>query len=318
MSFNKENTVNRYDKLAEGNFESWEVYTGETAGAMAQEEGIPRKQWIRDTVAMQAGQDLVKQAMAQAATSPETTASQELQDHVKDVIHDILESQLRSLPSDDARKGLLAQILVVSGYENPENLAALSRMEIRKLREKMENAAYTHTIDVVLPALRDQCALLMQNNEQTEQILKNAGALAAATYLEYTELRDLPQVIGASAQLATSYAGTNSTDDTCFRIATALFVIAAIIAALALLYGSTSILVGGMGHLLMEGTVTGIGAAIAEEVALGVGFVVGTLKAAAGTALVASVFAAIQQIFDWNSGYTNTNQISANGHHVKA
>lgn len=315
MSFNEENTFNRYDRLAEGNFESWEVYTGETAGAMAQEKGIPRKQWLRDTAAMQAGQDLVKQTMIQAASPQE---SQELQDHVRGVIRDILTSQLRSLPSDDARKGLLAQTLVVSGYEKPENLAALSRMEIAELRKKMENAAYNHTIDVVLPALREQCSLLMQNTDQTEQILKNAGALSAAAYLEYPELRDQPQVIGASAQLATSYAGTNSTDDICFRIAAGLFVIAAIIAALALLYGSTSILVGGMGHLLIEGTVTGIGAAIAEEVALGVGFVVGTLKAAAGTALVASVFAAIQQIFDWNSGYTNTNQISANGHHVKA
>jgi len=291
MSFNEKNIHDRYNRLAEGTYESWEVYTGETAGAMAQEEGIPPQKWLADTGAMAAGQQIMQEALAQEPPKDQA----ELESRLRSLIRQIVSSQLRTLPSDMAKKGLLVQALATSGYAEEAELPRLARMELDTLQKKLEDAAYSQTVQVVLPALKQQIQLLAQDEKQAEKILENAGALGAAAYLNDPQLQENPEVVGASAELATHYAGQTIDDDILLKIACGLFMIAVIIATL-------SLLAAGAAHLLVEGTFAGIGAAIAKEIALFSGMAVGMLKAALGSAVLGAIFAALQLVTDWDSG----------------
>ena len=318
MAFNYENMIQAYNKLEPGNSSAWEIYAGERSQAMAEEQDIPRSKWMADRMAMQLGQEVMAQELArEIPCSPKDWDAR-----LRDMVSRQVGSLLRSESSDMARKGLLFQILrnnqILEAAEagvkvNEEVVEALHRLSLLEMQDAVVELGVKWTKQRVLPIFHQQCDLLMQSPEQLKELLKNPGAMAVAGYMGIPELRNTPETVGATAEAASHFQSNTgiTSEDVFYYIAIVLLALAVGITIMALLSLSTAWLTAGATHLLVEGTLTGITAAISQEMTFIGGFVLSMLKVALGNAVAGGLSALMGKLFHTEPNHQSTQNLHA-------
>jgi len=269
MAFNIDNITEKYEALVSGASNSWEVYSGEQADAMAENNNIPEKKWLDDCAAMQAGQEIVAEELAKGV--PRTI--RELETRVRGVIYRQISGCLRSQGDDVARKGVLLHALQAASDFNleDERMAELSGLDLETLQSKVVDAVMSLTKNIALPVMRQKCqeaAQTVQKPEQHAEVLDNPGALAVAEYMEEPKLRQMPGAVGACAGIVSCCSVGGSLGGSLSYIAFGCLIAAGIIATLALLGLASTVFASVTTTLLVEGTLAGIGGIIATDVAL--------------------------------------------------
>lgn len=330
MAFNYENMIQAYNKLEPGNSNAWEIYAGERSQAMAEEQDIPQSKWMADRMTMQLGQEVMDQELAKEIPySPE-----EWDARLRDMVSRQVGRLLRSESNDMARKGLLFQILrnnaVLEAAEagvkvSEEEVEVIHRLSLLEMQDAVVELGMKWTKQRVLPILHQQCGLLNQPPEQLKELLKNPGALAVAGYLGIPELRNAPETVGAAAEAASHFQKNTgiTSEDVFYYIAIALLALAVGITIIALVSLSSAWLTAGATHLLVEGTLTGITAAISQEMTFIGGFVLSMLKVALGNAVVGGLSALMGKLFHTEPNHQPTESVPAvsstgHSHRVKS
>lgn len=329
MAFNYEDMIRTYNKLEPDTFNPWEVYAGERSQAMALEQGIPQSKWMEDRMAMQLGQEAMEQELAKEL--PRTPEDWDAR--LQDMISRQVSSLLRRESNDMARKGLLFQILrnnrmleaAEAGVTVDENeIEALRRLSLPKMQDEVVKLGVKWTKQRVLLILHQQCGLLNQPPEQLQELLKNPGALAVAGYMAIPEIQNAPATVGATAEAASHFQNNTgmTSEDVFYYIAITLLALAVGITIIALLSLSTAWFTAGATHLLVEGTLTGITAAISQEMAFIGGYVMSMLKVAVGSAVVSGLSLLIGKLSHTEPTYkptqnTQTLNTSSHSHRVK-
>ena len=237
MDQNFDDIHNTYEDLAAGDGSSWEIYSGEEFRTKAEEKGIPEDKWSHDRMEMQFGQEAVAEELSQGIPqSPE-----ERESRLRAFISRQISNRLNQETDDVARRGMLLQAIQAGREVTESELAALSQRNLSELREELIDLTIAYTKSTVLPAMERQCELLLLEPEQKEKIMNNPAALVAACYLEVPQLREMPTILGAEAEVIEQYAANAGTDlqenvaKILDDIAYALLLVASLIAFWALL-----------------------------------------------------------------------------------
>lgn len=279
---------------------------------------------------MQLGQEVMAQELAREIPySPE-----EWDARLRDMVSRQVGSLLRSESSDMARKGLLFQILrnnealeaAEAGIKvEEEDIDALRKLDLQKMQDAVVDLGVKWTKQRVLPILHQQCGLLNQPPEQLQELLKNPGALAVAGYMGIPEIRMVPETVGATAEAVSHFQNNTgmTSEDVFYYIAIVLLALAVGITIMSLVSLSTAWLTAGATHLLVEGTLTGITAAISQEMTFIGGFVLSMLKVALGNAVAGGLSALIGKLFHTEPKHQSTENLHAvnntgHSHRVKS
>ncbi len=280
MNIEFENILKLYNFLTSNSSSSFEIYASEQTQVLANEHGVSAEKWSDDRTALQFGQAIIAEELSRDL--PATFEEQE--GRIRTMLSRMVDAQLRIQPNDIARKGLILQILKSTGSVDETELTMLSQLDLTDLKHKLVDTTYQFTTNTVLPAIEHQRNLLLLDTEQTAPIqLDNAGALAAAAYLEVPTMQKMPEIAGAVSEIACQSTSSSNASDIIEKIAFGLFVIAGILAFLALLSMTATVFSSVGAHILVEGTLSGVGAAIAADVALAAGFVMKMILVAAGS-----------------------------------
>ena len=286
MNAEFENILKLYDFLTTNSVNSFEVYASEQTQALANEKGVDAEKWSVDRTALQFGQAIIAEELSRGLP----TTAEEQEQRIRTLLSRLLNAHLRNQPNDIARKGVILQTLRAADAVCETELGTLSQLDLTELKHKFVDATYQFTTTTVLPAMKHQCNLLMLNTEQDSSVhLDNAGALATASYLEIPAMQKMPEFAGAVSEITCQSTSSYTADDVIEIVAAGLLVVAGILAFLTLLSMTATVFSAVGAHILVEGTLAGVGAAIAADVAFASGFVMKMLLAAAGTACLSAL-----------------------------
>lgn len=281
MNGNFEDIIHAYEGLSTGEASSWEIYGGENFQEMAQERGIPERKWKNDRIEMQLGQEVMAEELARGVPK----SAEEQVTRLRAFVQSQISSRLKSEGDAVAQKGVLLQALQAGQRMDSVQLAAMSQKSVAELQGQLVDLTVAYTMQTVLPAIRHQCDLLLQKPEQQTKILSNAGALAAAYYLEVPALQQAPFVLGAASEVIRQQ-NLEKTAEVLQKIAFGLLLVAGILVGLSLMTAEAAVLGSAVAHVLTEGTVAGLGSAVVSDLAPVAGFIGNMLAAALGSALL--------------------------------
>lgn len=313
MAFDIEQIRKNYDALASGVSNSWEVYTGEQAEELAtQTYNIPKEKWMEDCVAMQVGQETVREELDQGV--PKT--DEERLDRARALIARQVRGYLCSQKDDAGRRGMLLHALQsASNFQlSDERVAELSRMDINALQNEVVNAAMHLLHTVALPKIKQACEMAQEQVQanaqelgQPDQAMDNPGALAVAAYLAAPALQQMPFLAGAGACAACA-GGTDVEDTFAFTL---LIIGAALVCVSLMVVVSNVIAAAGMfvAGCLMGETV-GFFALVAENLAVASGFITVPALLGAGALLIAGLSSLITKLVNNFGPGNNTWRIS--------
>ncbi len=310
MAVNFDNITEKYEALASGTSSAWEVYSGERADAMAEENSIPEEKWLDDCAAMQAGQEIVAEELAKGV--PKT--AQEREARLRGVISRQISGLLRGQSDDVARRGALLHALqTASDFQlDDDRVAELSRLDLDTLQDKVVDAAMNLTMNIALPVMQQKCqeaAQTVQDPEQQTQTLDNPGALAVAGYMEEPGLRQMPAAVGACAETVSCCYAAGSWEDSLDRFAYGCLITASLLACFSLIVISSvaaaSVLTELTGLVVIEGSLAGIGATVAADIALVSDWILIPLVLALGVAAIGGLEWLVNKFTE--DGNTNDN-----------
>lgn len=281
MNTNFDGIFNTYDNLSAEETSSWEINGGENFQETAEEKGIPESKWKNDRIEMQLGQEAMAEELAMGVPS----SAEEQVTRLRSFVECQIGSRLKSEGDAVVQKGILLQALQSGRKIDSEELAKLSQKSVAELQNQLVDLTVEYTLQTVLPTIRHQCNLLLQKPEQQTKILSNAGALAAAYYLEIPALQQNPFVLGAASEVIRQQ-NLEKTAEVLEKIAFGLLLVAGILVGLSLMTAEATVLGTAVAHVLTEGTMVGLGTAIISDLALVSGFIVNMLAAALGSVLL--------------------------------
>lgn len=280
-----ENMQKTYDQLAADDATAWDVYSSEDCEKIAEEKGIPWEKWADARVAMTMGQGAIEEELENGI--PQSDAERERRLYA--VIKNQITGNLRGMRSDEERRARVLMTLQGAQQMNENEVAQMALLSIEELEEKLVDLAMDLTKSRVLPALEKQCTLLLHNEEQKASVLNNAGAMAAAVYMNDAHAQDVPVFLGSCAgliehcqnvvdaaeqngknELLSEYDAQNETSDYNILdiVAYGLLLVSAAIACAVLASFGAVVVSTAVSHVLVEGTVAGIGAAVAADIPL--------------------------------------------------
>lgn len=280
-----ENMQKTYDQLAADDATAWDVYSSEDCEKIAEEKGIPWEKWADARVAMKIGQEAIEEELENGI--PQSDAERDRRLYA--VIKNQITGNLRGMRSDEERRARVLMTLQGAQQMNENEVAQMALLSIEELEEKLVDLAMDLTKSRVFPALEKQCTLLLHNEEQKASVLNNAGAMAAAVYMNDAHAQDVPVFLGSCAgliehcqnvvnaaeqngknELLSEYDAQNETSDYNILdiVAYGLLLVSAAIACAALASFGAVVVSTAVSHVLMEGTVAGIGAAVAADIPL--------------------------------------------------
>lgn len=297
MTFD-ENMRDTYHHLATEGATAWDVYAGENSEQIAEEKGISEEQWADARVAMQFGHEIMEEELYKGVP----TSDEERKNRVYRLIQEQLHGNLLGMHSDEERRARLLMILQAAQQLNENEVARLAQLETEELENTLVVLTMEWTMDRVLPDLLAQCKLLMQDEEQKEEVLNNAGALAVAAYMNSPQAQQMPEILGGYAGAIDCCqpcgGGANSEDNFLDQLAYALLVISALVACAAVLAYCSSVFASVVAHAMVEHTVAGISAVIAADGATLFPLLVKMLKAALIGGLLGGAVKLLSEIFD--------------------
>lgn len=301
-----ENMREIYDQLAADGATAWDVYSGENSEKIAEEKGIPHEKWVDARVAMQIGHEAMEEELDRGIPRSEAERNRRIYNAIKNQISGNLHGM-----NDEERRARILMTLQAAQQMDESDVARMAHLQTEELEERLVNLAMDWTKNRVLPELQRQCTLLMQNEEQRETALNNAGAVAVAVYMNDEYAQVMTEVLGECAGMieycqdvedsaeqdnqyadTPGYAAQNETPDYSILdlVAFGLLLVSASLACAALASIGTVVFSTAVSHVLVEGTVAGIGAAVSAEMPLLCGFLGEMLKVSlAGTILSAVV-----------------------------
>lgn len=293
MAVNFDNITEKYEALASGTSSAWEVYSGERADAIAEENSIPEEKWLDDCAAMQAGQEIVAEELAKGV--PQT--AQEREARLRGVISRQISGLLRGQSDDVARRGALLHALqTASDFQlDDDRVAELSRLDLDTLQDKVVDAAMNLTMNIALPVMQQKCqeaAQTVQEPEQRKEVLDNPGALAVAGYMEEPELRQMPAAVGACAETVSCCYAAGSQEGNLDEIAHGFLFTAAILVCFSLMVLTNTVAASAAATVvesMMFEAGAGICATIAEGIALASDWILIPLVLALGAAAIAGL-----------------------------
>lgn len=281
MNIHFDDILKIYKSLLADDASAWDIYAGENFQEMAEKKGIPENKWANDRVEMQLGQEVIAEELSKEIPS----SAQEQKARLRAFIEGQVSSRLKVEGDAAAQKGLLLRGLQAGQNMDSVELAKLGRKSMEELKEAFVSLAMDYTYEMVLPVIQHQCSLLLLEPERQGVALNNAGALAAASYLQVPELRQQPFTLGAVSEVISQWAKENKAE-ILQEIAFGLLLVAGIMAGIALMVAEASVVGAAAAYVVTEGTLAGLGGAVTSEIALAAGFIGKLLVCALGSAVL--------------------------------
>lgn len=185
-----------YEKLNEDTQTAWEVYSGETAGDCAAQNGISATQWEHDRMRIARGHSFLAQEMRRGVPTRNETGERILK-----LITELLNCGLMSLDEDEKRVYLIGA-LECDGEFQPENTEEKTNEE---LWDMLLHLIFAWTMDRAIRELYRACDEVTEEVEdaeeneefpQTEDLYTNPGAMSVASYIAVPETRAVSEALG--------------------------------------------------------------------------------------------------------------------------
>ncbi len=273
-----------------------EVLTWDDTENIAVDKGISAEKWRIDRVDIQMGREIMRGECANEV--PDTYEEQMAR--IEDFIDRKLSGLLQGQSNYFAERGMLMNII--------QNLRPLSEAEIFdyrlrslvQLRKEAVRLIANLVRTQALTTIQEVCKSISADGEKESVVMDNIGALTVAGYIEIPELQKFPEVLGASSELV-SQAKKENAHDLLKLISYGLLVIAAMCVLLLLLGGMSTLGAATLAGIVFDGTLAGIGATIAAEIASFTGFAVFMLKSALVSSVLSGLVSLIADLLSPNS-----------------
>lgn len=284
MNPNYENEImNHYKRLCEGVEYAGEVYAGEEAGALAQEKGIPNEVWGDHRVRISLGQAYFHEKLKDIPVD----SGEERKKWICDMIGEMVDAALCKWEGKDEKRAYMIQVLAKSDDDEVfrENLVYECRNNpsLEELKDMTVNKLYERALNTVWLDLTLSCDNAASDAKQENAALTNPnpGALAVSEYMATPALQNEPEVFGIVSAAVCNYAGIGLENLGFVLLA------ASVCAACVGLLAAGSAAIGAIAaNVLVDHTLAGVGTAIAAELSLHSGLLIGATKLALGTGVI--------------------------------
>lgn len=287
-----------YERLTKGASESWQVYAGEDAQALAGENRVSDN-WEKDSFAMQAGQEWMNAALCgRLPTTPEACREQ-----LWNMVDAQLQALLDGLANDTERRAWLLQTIQIARKVDEcemdeAEIARFSQHSLEEMKESFVGLTMEWAENKVIPILQEQCKQQSQQEVLPEIQADNAGALATAVYMNDPGARKMPEAVGACAELIET-CHNEENENWMDKAAYGLLIVAMIVAFLTLAALVSVVIAAAVTTVVVEGTVVGLGAAIVADLALASSTLVGMAVVSLGSLCLAGLVEGMKKLINF-------------------
>lgn len=294
MKRENENIHKTFNRLVRGASASWHVYAGEDAEHVAEDNDVSES-WEKNRNALQNGQEWMNEILSE---KPPTT-SDELKAQLRRLTNTQLRSLLDGLANDTERRAWLLDTIraarKVDGCEMDEaEFARFSQSSLEEMEVAFVDLTMAWTVKKVLPMFQKQCEQQSQQEKQPGMKVDNAGAMAAAVYMNDPAARKMPEAVGACAEMLEQCQAedcVNLVDKVVYGL-----LIAAMIVAILALTTLVSSVIATVVCAAMEGTFAGLGTAIIADISLGSEVLIGMVVLALGSLCLAGLIEGLRKL----------------------
>lgn len=287
-----------YEEIAAGANNEWDVFASDAVADMMAEAGA--ENWGEDRIAMQYGMERMRWGISELPATVEECRS---------LVITELDNQLSAVDSSIVRDNGKARAVyakILATCEDTDE-SVYQSYRLWELKEAVADAALDMLRDTILPTMM---GALEQESESEPLELRNPGAAAAAEYLTNPQARDCPELLGSSAELCRAAVTLELDPETITEyLADGLQVLAVSAAVSAILDPVAGTLAGSPGHVIKEGTVAGVAAAVAEEWALSKPLLLAGLKTSVVSGALAGLRTWLHELFGSNGQVSDSTNV---------